>query len=217
MNRQSGFTLLELLVTVSLLALLSMVLFGGLRFGVRAWDGNQAHGAGMDELRVVQSLLQRELEQAWPAYVTTDPTRPVIDFSGSETAVNFLAPAPQAALAQGRARITLAAERDGAHVALVMHAQPELAIGNAGSWAEPLLRNLAAVRFSYFGSDTLGGALAWHARWPSGKTFPQLVRVHVDFPKGDSRIWPDLIVATRIELDSSCVYNAATQYCQGRP
>ncbi len=211
---EAGFTLLELLVTISLLALLSLVLFGGLSFGVRAWDGSAAHGAGMDEMRVVQSLLQREIEQAWPAYVSTDPVNPVIDFSGSPASVNFLAPAPQAMQMPGRARITLAAERDGAHLALVMRARPELA--TSGAWSETLLRNLAGVRFSYFGAATPGGPLAWRGSWPAGKTFPQLVRVQVDFPKGDNRLWPDLIVAPRIELDSSCVYDYATKYCRGR-
>ena len=34
----NGFTLVELLVATTLLALLSVVLFGGLRFGARAWE-----------------------------------------------------------------------------------------------------------------------------------------------------------------------------------
>jgi general secretion pathway protein J len=216
MMRQDGFTLLELMVTITLLALLSLLLFSGLRFGVRAWDGNEAHGAGMDELRVVRNLLQRELEAAWPAYVTTDPVNPVIDFDGGENAVSFIAPPPQSLQTQGRARITLASARDGSHVALMMRARPELAAGNAGGWSEPLLRNLAAVRFSYFGVAAQGAAPAWRANWPSGKTFPQLVRVHVEFAKGDGRVWPDLIVAPRIQIDSGCVYDYTTKYCQGR-
>jgi general secretion pathway protein J len=216
MTRHDGFTLLELMVTITLLALLSLLLFSGLRFGARAWDGNQAHGAGMDELRVVRSLLQRELEAAWPAYVTTDPVNPAIDFTGSATAVGFLAPAPQSAQSHGRARITLAGVHESGHVALVMRARPELAAGNGGGWSEPLLRNLAAVRFSYFGATAPGAAPAWRADWPSGRTFPQLVRIHVDFAKGDGRVWPDLIVAPRIEIDSGCLYDYATKYCQGR-
>jgi general secretion pathway protein J len=214
---EAGFTLLELLVTITLLAMLSLLLFGGLRFGVRAWDGAQAHGAGMDEMRVVQNLLQRELEQAYPAYdVATDPVNPTVAFSGDENGVDFLAPAPQAMLSQGRAHIVLAGARDGGHLALVMRAHPELAMGNAGSWSEPLLRDVAAIRFSYFGAPTVGGTPSWVGRWPGGKTMPQLVRIHVEFPRGDARSWPDLIVAPRIEVDAGCVYDYVTKYCQGR-
>jgi general secretion pathway protein J len=213
---EAGFTLFEMLVTIVLLALLSLLLFGGLRFGVRAWDSSEAHGTGMDELRVVQGLMRREIEQAYPYYVTTDPADPAIDFSGNENAMTFLAPAPQSLLSAGRARVSLAAEPDGSHVALVMRARPELADGNAGGWSEPLLRNLAGVRFSYFGADSSGATPIWHARWPSRRTFPELVRVQVAFAKGDGRIWPDMIVAPRIELDAGCVYDYATRYCQGR-
>ena len=140
----------------------------------------------------------------------------MIDFSGSAATVSFIAPAPQSAQSQGRARITLSGERDGGHVALVMRARPELAAGNVGGWSEPLLRNLAAVRFSYFGVAAPGTAPAWRTVWPSGKTFPQLVRIHVDFAKGDGRVWPDLVVAPHIEVDSACLYDYTTKYCQGR-
>ncbi len=97
-----------------------------------------------------------------------------------------------------------------------MHARPELAAGDTGAWSEPLLRNLAAVRFSYYGAAAPGGQPVWQARWPVGTTIPQLVRLHVDFARGDSRVWPDLIVAPRIEADAGCVYDDATQACQGR-
>ena len=35
---EAGFTLIELLVALTLLGLISVVLFGGLRFGTRAWE-----------------------------------------------------------------------------------------------------------------------------------------------------------------------------------
>ena len=37
-GRNAGFTLVELLVAITLLALVSAALFGGLRFGARAWE-----------------------------------------------------------------------------------------------------------------------------------------------------------------------------------
>ncbi len=213
MTRQDGFTLIEMLVSLSLLALLSLLLFGGMRFGVRAWDRNAAHGAGMDDLRVVRGLVQREIESAWPAYVVTDPVHPVVDFEGDGRTMNFIAPQPQAADSSGRARVTFATARQGRHLALVMRLRPELAAG--GESSDTLLSNAAALRFSYYGSPA-GGTPSWRGDWPKSSRAPILVRIHVDFAKGDGRIWPDLIVAPRIEADSGCVYDFATHYCQGR-
>jgi len=209
-RNQAGFTLIELLVTVTLLSLLLVLLFGGLRFGTRAWDGAQAHGVRTDELRLVQDLLRRELEQAYPAYDTTDPVHPVVDFRGGEDELIFLAPAPQAVGEGGRSRITLRSERSGSATQLVIRAAPELAASQGGAWSAPLLRNVAVLRLSYFGDGR------WSTNWTSRTALPELIRVHLTFAPGDGRVWPDLIVAPRVGMDVSCVYDFGSKRCQGR-
>lgn len=215
--RESGFTLLEMMVSLMLLSMLSVLLFGGLRLGARAWDHSEARGAGMDELRVVQQLMRREIEQAYPSYVDADPVHPTVDFSGTASEIDFLAPAPQAAASPGRSRIAIAAQRDGSQVVLAMRAQPELASGHVAGWSEPLLRNLASVHFSYFGADDARGTPTWRTSWTSATRMPRLVRVDVQFARGDGRVWPDLVIAPRIEADAGCIYDYNTQRCQGRP
>jgi len=211
LNRnEAGFTLIELLVTVTLLSLLLLLLFGGLRFGTRAWDGAQAHGVRTDELRLVQDLLRREIEQAYPAYDITDPVHPVVDFRGDEDDITFLAPAPQAVGEGGRSRITIRGERSGGALQLAIRATPELAASQDGAWSAPLLRNVAAVRFSYFGDGR------WNASWTNRNALPDLIRVHLTFAPGDGRVWPDLIVAPRIGMDAGCIYDFGSKRCQGR-
>ncbi len=209
-RHQAGFTLIELLVTVTLLSLLLLLLFGGLRFGTRAWDGAQAHGVRTDELRLVQDLLRREIEQAYPAYDTTDPVHPVVDFRGDEDALTFLAPAPQAVGQGGRSRLTILGETSGGVRQLAIHAVPELAASQDGAWSAPLLRNVAAVRFSYFGDGR------WVPNWTDRTAMPELVRVRLTFAPGDGRVWPDLVVAPRIGTDAGCIYDFGSKRCQGR-
>lgn len=209
--RQAGFTLIELLVTITLLSFLVLLLFGGLRFGVRAWDSAQAHGTGTGDMRVVQNLLRREIEQAYPRYDTTDPIHPVVDFEGQADRLTFLAPAPQAVAASGRFRITLAAEQTGGNLQLTMRGVPELAATQDGAWSTALLRNLKSVRFSYYAANQ------WTDDWRGANQMPGLVRVHVEFRPGDGRVWPDLIVAPLIQADAGCVYDPTTMRCAGRP
>ena len=207
MNAQAGFTLIEMLVTVTLLALLAVLLFGGLRFGVRAWEGAEAHGTGTEEIRAVQDLLRREIEQAYPGYDARDPQHPVVDFAGAGDAMTFLAPAPQVAATAGRSRITLAAAPDGQDTQLVIAAHPEL---GGAAWSAPLLRHLAAARFAYFANGR------WREDWHAA-ALPALVRLRVAFRPGDVRVWPELIVAPRIAADAGCRYDPATKRCQDRP
>jgi general secretion pathway protein J len=209
-QNEHGFTLVELLVTLTLLSLLVLLLFGGLRFGVRAWDGAQAHSEGADEMRVVQTLLRNEIEQAYPSYDMTDPLHPVVNFVGDGDFLTFLAPAPDAAGSAGRSWITLTAAHDGSDRQLVIRAVPELAVSQRAGWSSAILDHVSAIRFSYFGD---GG---WSASWHGAKTMPHLVRVHVEFTAGDRRVWPDLIVAPRIETDAACAVPNGARGCQDR-
>ncbi len=62
--RAAGFTLIELLVALTLVGLISVALFGGLRFGARVWEEGALHSARLAEIETVQSLLRRQLAQA---------------------------------------------------------------------------------------------------------------------------------------------------------
>jgi len=52
--------------------------------------------------------------------------------------------------------------------------------------------------------------------WTLPSRLPRLVRVKIEFPDGDARFWPELLVAPRIDVDVGCVYDALTKRCRGR-
>lgn len=204
---ETGFTLVELLVTLSLLSLLTLVLFGGLRFGVRAWEGVQAHGGGDDEVRVVQNSLRQLIERAYPAADRSDPEHAVVEFSGDENSVTLLAPAPDAVGGSGRSWITLTAARDGRDSTLLIRTAPELSGSPRQSLSSPLLRHIAAIRIAYFSNGR------WTTSWHGASTLPELVRLRVAFGPNDGRVWPDLIVAPRITGDAACAISANPSRC----
>jgi general secretion pathway protein J len=208
--RQQGFTLIELLITITLLSLVVVVLFGGLHFGVRAWDGNQAAGMGAQDLATVQGLLRREIEQAYPFYNASDPLHPFVAFHGDESSLTFLAPAPQAVAGKGRSRITISAAQSPDGVALLIRGTPELASDGSGQWSAPLFRGATSIRLFYF------DGVRWETNWEDKTAMPSLVRVEVEFPRRDGRVWPDLIVAPEIATDVGCIYDIQTRRCRGR-
>ena len=66
--RQQGFTLLELLIALTLLGLILVLLFGGLRLGVRSWDASQQQIDTLNSLRSLESFLRREMSVAQPPF-----------------------------------------------------------------------------------------------------------------------------------------------------
>ncbi len=205
-----GFTLIELLVAITLLSLLALVLFGGLHFGMRAWEGARANSVGSDDLRIAQGIVRREVEGAYPYYSSRDPLHPEIDFRGNNSAMTFLAAAPQAIASSTRSRVTIAEERVGRIVQLTIRAVPELATAGNAAWSAPLVGDIATARFSFLGPD------GWHDTWQNQSILPSLVRLRVAFKSGDTRFWPDMVVAPHITADASCVYDYPTKRCQNR-
>jgi prepilin-type N-terminal cleavage/methylation domain-containing protein len=63
-NRAAGFTLLEVLASLALLALLLVGVYSGLRTATHSVRSGTAAVARIDQIRSAQQFLQRELAQA---------------------------------------------------------------------------------------------------------------------------------------------------------
>lgn len=215
-KEESGFTLLELLVALTLMALLSVVLLGGLRFGARVWEESERHNEGGNELRLAQMRLRGNIAQAWPYFDVTDPSNPHIRFRGHPNSLAFLAPVPQELAPGGYADVTITAVSTKRKTDLVMRIRPELALVGASIREEKLVSGFSELRLSYFGADAPNLAPVWHDEWHDRRYLPDLVRIEGNFSPEDGRIWPEFIVAPKIGADVSCVFDPLTHFCQGR-
>ena len=62
---QRGFTLLELLVAITIFGLLSVMMYGGLSFGARAWQRAGQADTRQSDVQLVQSLLRRAFAEEY--------------------------------------------------------------------------------------------------------------------------------------------------------
>jgi general secretion pathway protein J len=216
--RQAGFTLVEVLVALILLSLLTMALFFSVRFGVTAWQRGTGRSDQIHTSMLVQDLLRRLIGQAYPLVLSDGSGNGRVDFEGTSTSLDFLAPVPVALASGGRARFKLSIERHGDGSDLVVTSRPELAAADAATELsrKTLLATIETAEFSYFGAVQSDGAAQWHDRWSGEMTLPMLVRVRLRFARGDPRLWPDLTIAPRITADVGCVYDPLTKLCRGR-
>ena len=86
-----GFTLVELLIAFVLVALISLLLFSGLRVGVRAWEGVEAAAEINTELRLVRDFLRRTLSQVRAVTLLLEG-EPYLVFAGDAQHLEFVAP-----------------------------------------------------------------------------------------------------------------------------
>jgi general secretion pathway protein J len=215
---EAGFTLVELLVALALFGLLSVALFGSIRMGMASWTRGTARADQVDQTLHAQNLLRGLIEEAYPLFLADVPAGGHADFAGTSQSLDFLAPTPIARGVGGRSRFRIAIARSREAMNLVLTSTVELAWPE--QTAQPittvLLAGVADVQFSYFGAVGADRAAAWHDAWRGQASLPQLLRVRVRYADGDSRNWPELLIAPRITADVSCVYDPLTNRCRGR-
>jgi general secretion pathway protein J len=78
-----------------------------------------------------------------------------------------------------------------------------------------LLTHIANVAFAYLPKAASGGA-GWVDHWDHGTALPAAIRINVQFPPGDQRVWPELLIVPRIDVDVACVLDDLTKRCRGR-
>lgn len=213
---EAGFTLVELLISMTLLALISVGLYESLRLGLHAWERGSSLAKDTDDIRTVQSTLRRAIADAYPYWIVQNATHANVDFEGRPDRIRLLAPAPRSLGHAGFARYEISALPENGNYSLEISAAHELAAESARPLREKLINHLTSIEFTYFGSGPDDDEAKWHGSWTNRRTLPRLVRVRASFPSGDTRQWPEMVIAPRITGDANCVYDALTKYCRGR-
>ena len=207
-TRHRGFTLLELLIAITLLGMILVLVFAGLRLGVRSWDTAQASVDSMNTVRAIEGVLRRELSQVYPyRWKKGLPQR--LAFQGERYQVSFVAPLPARIDGGGLFAISVDLEESGKEKRLVWKQVPvssEMedfsALSNAKDNLLALTKsdsNVEEVWFSYFGPQTEGADPTWNDHWDNTKSFPILIRVQAKLTGGEP--WPDFVVAPMLAAE----------------
>jgi general secretion pathway protein J len=216
-SAEAGFTLIEVLVVLGLLGFLFLLVFTAIRIGAGVWTATEHRSESSTDIGVVQSLLRRLLQQAYPALVRQADGRATIAFRGTAESIELSAPLPNGAALGGFQRVRVFAAADGL---LVMSWRPERNEPGFGAAApegieSELLSGITSFRLAYFGQVAGATGPAWRNEWVGQTALPRLVSVEIAF--ADSRrAWPRMAVAPAIDVDATCVLDPLIRGCRGR-
>ncbi|MFK2878325.1 prepilin-type N-terminal cleavage/methylation domain-containing protein [Rhodanobacter hydrolyticus] len=201
MKRQRGFTLLEVLGALALLALLLVAVYGGVRSAVHAVHSGGAAIGRVDEIGSAQRFLRSELSQALAQPIAhTDSGRPIY-FSGSEHEMRYVAPLP-GYLGKLGPQLQVLRLVDGGKgeqrlelqlSLLPPDGQPPKPLGEP----QVLLDHIVKGGFDYRGRDVQNQLMPWGSDWADGTRMPQLVRIRLQTWGGYD--WPELSVPLRVD------------------
>lgn len=216
---QRGFTLLELLIGLSLLGLMLVLLFGGLRLGFRSWDAGEERFESSSQLGVAQGFLRRQLSQIYPLRWKAAPERPIA-FVGESRAVRF---AGQLSSQFGLAGVHLIVleQGDGEEgPELIMRwRRPSRDMQDFSALQEEdkavLVKHVKDVAFAYYGAENDQTEPAWRDEWTFDQRLPSLIRLRLTLD-GDQP-WPDIIVAPMVSTEAACVWDDFFKRCVDQP
>ncbi|MES2932265.1 MAG: prepilin-type N-terminal cleavage/methylation domain-containing protein [Pseudomonadota bacterium] len=216
----AGFTLLEMLIAMTLLGFILALLFGALRLGSRSWDAGETRSIQSTHMALTQAFLRRELSQIhpfrWKRKADTD-----LAFVGEANVIKMVAPVVARLGPGGLYLVSLELSRpdSGEGAQLIMkRAIPDLESVDFSALDEAekvvLAEQVESLELAYFGSETAEAEPQWHQQWDSKdvpRRLPYLIRLKLKFMDGHS--WPDLVIAPTIGFDTGCAWDTKTVRC----
>jgi len=222
-NAARGFTLLELLIGMTLLGFILALLFGGFRLAANSWDAVETRVERTNDQQLARALVRRLLAQMQPLRWKKAVNQPIA-FIGERKVLRAVAPLTGQAGAGGLRLIELGQESgeptqtgqtDNGPLRLVLRHAPlrydaeDFAGGLGEAKSNLVLGDLDSLEFSYFGPEKRGEPPRWQDAWTNQQQLPQLVRLRLG---SRDTGWAELVVAPMLG-SSRCIWDGLYLRC----
>lgn len=199
-SRAGGFTLIEVIVAISLLAFGLALSFGTLRGASKATERAEITSQRDERLRAVQGLLRAQLGSALPiAYAFDSESGAATFLSMSADKLEFVATMPGYMSRGGPYLQTLELVPGSNGRRLLFQHRLLTTDGALEAERDPvvLLEGIAEGGFEVQSLDEQSRPGEWLPEWAVSAQLPPMIRLKLRFVDQSMR-WPDLVVATRL-------------------
>ena len=207
---QGGFTLIEVLVALAIMAMISAILITSLQIGGHTWQRVTRSTTQSDEIAQAQELLRQRLGALYP-YAGSDPAFLVADGN----TIEFTSDSPDE-VATGVMRYRLSVDRASGDLAIQSRSDAGSPAPNGTPWAtESLLGHVESLAVQFWQPANQGPG-RWVDRWDDLTHVPPLIRIDVRLSANDSRRWPPLYIEPRVTTPVTCEFDVVSRQCRAR-
>lgn len=195
-----GFTLLEMLLVVILLAILLAGAYGGISASVRGMHSGEAAIERVDKVRTVQEFLRHQISRILPfPYAHSKDGTQVEMFRGDGKSMRFVAPMP-GYLSRGGAYVqtlALVPGDDGMQLVFTSTLLNGFNLDKSKTSEEStvvLLEHIREGGFSYRALNERGELMNWNPNWKDSSTTPLMVAIDLRLAAGGRIEWPRMAI-----------------------
>jgi general secretion pathway protein J len=199
----SGFTLVELLLALTLMSMLLALAYGGLRAATRATDKGQAILADSGRIRMAHQFVRKQLNQMAPlVFAESEDQQERSVFAGAAKKIRYVAPMP-GYLGFGGPQVqelAIVSGVDGDELVL-SHALLQGFEEQNLYLRDPivLLKKIEFAEFSFLGRDETGELTGWTNQWEQPGRLPDAVSLEIEFTEDVYIQWPLLKASVRVD------------------
>jgi len=198
-----GFSLVELLLAMTLMSMLLALAYGGLRAATRAADKGQAILADSGRIRMAHQFVRKQLNQMAPlVFAESEDQQERSVFEGDAKKIRYVAPMP-GYLGFGGPQVQELAIVSGeegdelvlSHALLQGFEEQNLYL------RDPivLLKKIEFAEFSFLGRDETGELSGWTNQWELVGLLPDAVSLEIEFTEDVYIHWPLLTASVRVD------------------
>jgi len=219
-RRAAGFTLIEVVVAMVLLATIMLLMYSGLSFSLRSWDATDINGRRTADRRLGENFLRRELSELFPMR-WKDATQVKVAFEGGTERLRFVSQRPAGLQAGGLSLVGIEVEENRekhTRDVVMMRAMPDDEAKDFGPLDKGerhlVFAGVERVEFGYFGSENEFADPKWHDTWDFAGRIPELVRMRVR--AADGSVLPEMVVRVVLGEEAGCLENSFQRLCRPR-
>jgi len=204
-----GFTLIEVMLAMTLLSIMMVLLFSALRISAQSWDAGEGKIAQVNETALVYNFFQRHLVTArplWNDYMESKQTFSFqstprsFSFQGTSSSLKFVSAFPASAARPGLQLFMIeSVQQQGKEDAVKVTISPFFPAVEGEEWEpeeEILLNNVRSFQLAYFGPDENSGTDLWQDQWLDRNTLPGLVKIKIE--RSNEVFWPEMLIALKM-------------------
>lgn len=195
MRKQQGFTLIEVLVVLSLLSILLLFTGNVLKNATSTTQQIQQRTGRLDEVLAAHRYFNGVISRALPLAIKSHADGALL-FVGKPTYMALVSTLP-ASIGGGIYVNELDSDSNGIRVRF---SRPQF-MGETAPDSQRVLTNVTHLRFSYRGISPQGKPSEWLDNWPWSDTLPRSIRIDMQLDGPVS--WTTQVVTLRQQLSGS--------------